>query len=109
MLTCEHVGELGDAYALGALDPEVAQELEQHLERCPTCRAQVEADQVLAATLTLAPPQVEPPAGLRASLLGAARGDGAGSIRPAWWRRLFPAPTRIAFGAASFASLAFVV
>ncbi|HEY3109985.1 MAG TPA: anti-sigma factor [Chloroflexota bacterium] len=109
MLTCEHVGELGDAYALGALDPDEAQELKQHLEGCPTCRGQVAADQALATALTLAPPQVEPPARLRASLLGAARGDGAASIRPAWWRRLFPAPTRLAFGAASLASLAFVV
>jgi anti-sigma-K factor RskA len=106
MLTCEIVAERGEAYALGALDPEDARQLEAHLEACPPCRALVEADMAVAAALALAPAQVEPPPRLRSSLIAAARGESI-PTDPPWWRRLFPSPTRIALGAAALATLAF--
>jgi anti-sigma-K factor RskA len=121
MPTCEGITELGGAYALGALEPEEVRELEEHVETCPPCRAQLEADMAVAAALAFAPASVEPPGRLKAGLMAAARGqsgDGMAAADPAahpaalrrpWWRRLFPSPTRVALGAASLASLAFVV
>src|SRR5262245_61176423 len=109
MQTCDVIAELGDAYALGLLDPAEARQLEEHVEKCPPCRAQLDADIAAAAALALAPPQVEPPARLRDALLAAARGQERPPARQRWWRGLFPSPTRLALGAASFASLAFVV
>ena len=109
MLTCEGIAELGGAYALGALEPEEVRELEEHLEQCPSCRAQLDADMAVAAALALAPASVEPPGRLKVGLMAAARGQDPAALRPPWWRRLFPSPTRVALGAASLASLAFVV
>jgi anti-sigma-K factor RskA len=109
MLTCEGITELGGAYALGALEPEEVRELEQHLETCPSCRVQLEADMAVAAVLAFAPASVEPPGRLKAGLMAAVRGGEPAAPRPPWWRRLFPSPTAVALGAASLASLAFVV
>jgi anti-sigma-K factor RskA len=109
MSTCDVLAELGDAYVLGVLDPEEARTLEEHVDKCPPCRAQLDADLAVAAALALVASQVDPPARLRANLIAAARGEEPAVARPPWWRRLFPSPTRVAIGAASFASLAFVV
>jgi anti-sigma-K factor RskA len=109
MLTCDLIAELGEAYALGTLEPEEARRLEEHVEKCPTCRAQLAADLAVAAALAVAPEQVQPPERLKAGLMAAARGQDPAALRPPWWRRLVPSPIRFALGAASFASLAFVV
>jgi anti-sigma-K factor RskA len=110
MLTCELLDELRDAYALGALEPDEVAQLEAHAETCPDCRALLDASTSVAAVLAFAAPQVDPPARLGPAILKAARGEiEVRAPRPvSWWRRLFPSPTRIALGAASFASLAFV-
>src|SRR5262245_59295674 len=109
MPTCEIMAELGDLYVLGVLEPDEADRLEKHVEECPPCRARLDADMAIAASLAVAPTQAQPPARLKANLLAAARGEEPAVVRPPWWRRLFPSPTRVAVGAASFASLAFVV
>lgn len=60
-------------YALHALDEAERRVFETHLERCPGCRSEVAA--LRATTLSLAPlaPDVAPPKGLLARILGATR------------------------------------
>lgn len=70
-LTCEEVSELAGAYALGLLDSDERAAIEDHLathwhEEYASARAAVLA-------LASAGPEVEPPPGLRARVLDAAR------------------------------------
>jgi anti-sigma-K factor RskA len=69
------VHALSGAYAVDALDELERARFEEHLRRCPDCRAEVEDLQETAATL--AHESVDLPAGLRASVL-----EGIESIRP---------------------------
>jgi hypothetical protein len=74
-----------EGYLDGSLDPELKPVFEAHLETCPACRAEVEADRRLdrllakaAAALESAPPQ----------LLGRIEGHlAAGAARRRAWRR----------------------
>ncbi|HWS86376.1 MAG TPA: cupin domain-containing protein [Pyrinomonadaceae bacterium] len=71
-------------YALGALDSVEAREFEEHLlAGCAACAAELREFEKVADDLSLAAPEAEPPAGVRARLLalaseegGAARGGG---------------------------------
>jgi anti-sigma-K factor RskA len=110
MLTCNRFAELSEVHALGALDSDEAAELKRHGEACPGCRRRLDRDIETAAVLALAAPLHVPPPSLRRSIVAAAREELAAERRGApWWRRLFPDPSRVAWGAASFATLAAVV
>ena len=69
-MNCDEVRELAGAYALGALSPEEARELEAHAESCALhedLRTLVQA----AAALPLAAPEREPPPALRERVVAA--------------------------------------
>jgi anti-sigma-K factor RskA len=71
----EHWQEDVAAYMLGALEPARATELEQHLESCERCQAQV---RWLMPALNALPQSVErqePPPGLRTRVLAEVRAD----------------------------------
>lgn len=65
----EHVDNLIDAYALGALEPDEVAQVERHLETCDACRALLDAVRAVTSDLLLAVPQVAPPPALRGRIL----------------------------------------
>jgi anti-sigma-K factor RskA len=95
------------AYALGALEPGEAAELERHLDGCRTCSEQV---QWLRPAVDLLPASVEqrtPPESLRTNLLAAVRAEAAPAIEPgaepartSWWDGLREMILRPAVGMA---------
>jgi anti-sigma factor RsiW len=69
------------AFALGALEPEEAEEVEAHLETCPACRA--EAERLVRAAAWLGTAQeAPPPERLRDAVLAAARAPAAAPGAP---------------------------
>lgn len=71
----DEVHALSGAYAIDALDDDERARFEDHLLRCPDCRAEVDSLREAAGALTVDP--VEPSADLRARVLG-----GIDAIRP---------------------------
>ncbi|HEY7339580.1 MAG TPA: anti-sigma factor [Ktedonobacterales bacterium] len=65
----EHVDNLIDAYALGALEPDEVARVERHLETCDACRALLDAVRAVTSDLLLAVPQAAPPSALRGRIL----------------------------------------
>jgi Tol biopolymer transport system component len=65
-MNCNRAGELLGAYARNELPPSTRAELEEHLDRCTSCRADLEVDQ-----LVLLLPRVDPPASLRTRIFSA--------------------------------------
>jgi anti-sigma-K factor RskA len=65
----KHIDDLVDAYALGALAPEEASEVEQHMHVCEPCRILAELAQDTADQMLLAGPDISPPTELRAAVL----------------------------------------
>jgi hypothetical protein len=61
------------AHALGALDPEEADEAERLIGACPTCRRAFEEALEIAAAIALATESVEPSPELRERILAGAR------------------------------------
>lgn len=97
------------AYSLRALEPEETAEIEQHLERCESCREHLDW---LRPAVDLLPASVEPlrpPESLRANLLATVQaeaapaddGVGATVARPSWTRRLAGFMLRPAFALAA--------
>lgn len=64
-----HVDDLVDAYALGALEPDEVDAVERHLEECAACRALAEEARRNAQLLLYAAPPAQPPASLRGRVL----------------------------------------
>lgn len=64
-----HVRDLVDAYALGALEPEDVDTVEQHLDVCPGCQELAVAARVNAENLLYMVPQLTPPRRLRRQLM----------------------------------------
>jgi anti-sigma factor RsiW len=54
-VTHHEIEELLGAYALDAVDPDEARQVEDHLAECPRCRAEVAAHREVAALLTSSP------------------------------------------------------
>ncbi len=74
MSDCEHLKELYESYALGALEGEERAELEAHLKRgCPTCTAEVERALWVVSQLAYLAPEAEPPASPRHKVMEAMR------------------------------------
>lgn len=70
----EQIVELASLYALGALPADEAADFAAHLETgCAECVAEVEPSLAVVTALGLAGPAVDPPAGVRAKLLGQLR------------------------------------
>jgi len=76
-MTCEQLAQLYDEYALGVLEGEERAELEQHLSQaCPKCIPGVAEARGFVSHLTLAAPDAEPPAELRAKIMDAIKASG---------------------------------
>ena len=65
----QHVDDLLDLYALGALDPQEQAATEAHLRTCERCRAQLSEAQRVTELLAWTPDQYDPPAYLRDRVL----------------------------------------
>jgi hypothetical protein len=82
-----HISELVAPYVLGALEPDEVEQVESHLETCPTCRALVEEQR---RVVTVLPYLVEPqpvPARAREQLLARVREE-SGELAPSRAARL---------------------
>ena len=75
MAECESIGQLLDAYALGALDPQDVAPIEEHLAECLACWGHLSETQKSAALLALAVPLEEPREKLRRRILAQARAE----------------------------------
>jgi anti-sigma-K factor RskA len=70
------------AYALNALDPEGAAELERHAADCERCREQLRWLTPAVQALPDSVERLEPPHELRSRILAEACSDAAGQVRP---------------------------
>src|SRR5262245_59098236 len=68
-MTEQHVDELLEAFALGALEPDEVSAVEAHLAGCARCRELAAAARGTAEALAYAAPLRDPPATLRARVL----------------------------------------
>jgi hypothetical protein len=71
-LTCDDVLASLGAHALGVLDGDEADAIDEHLAHCRTCREEYAIELRTVEALALAVPQVQPSADARARLLAAA-------------------------------------
>lgn len=102
----EHVDDLIDLYALGALEPDEQAAVDQHLDECGRCRSLLAEAKELVLLLAWTPDQYDPPPVLRDRLMRRVkqlqRLDGDAPVR--WWQRLIPDLSRrtpqLAFGLA---------
>ncbi len=97
------IHELTAAYALNALDPEEEGEFEEHLRRCPRCRAELAELQEAAAALAFGTDSFEPASSLRERIL-----EQAAAERP----NVVPLPTghrRVVIALGAVAAVAAVV
>lgn len=72
-MECEEVGQLLEAYALGAVPPEEGAHIEEHLADCLACWEHLSESQRAAALLALAVPLEEPRESLRQRIIAQAR------------------------------------
>lgn len=86
-MLCKEVGELLDAYALGALGSEETGPFEEHLADCLRCWEHLKESQKAAALLVLAVPLEQPREELRQRIIAQAAKEARekGGGRP-WWR-----------------------
>src|SRR5215467_9913757 len=75
-----HVGDLLDAYALGALEPEEVDRVERHLDICEGCRSMLEPSRQTADALLVAAPPVAVPPTLRARMLERVHAEKVGHL-----------------------------
>ena len=73
-MNCEEVEELAGAYALWALPQDTLQEVEAHLASC-SAHPDIPGLRAAALCLAWAAPEKEPPAALKARLMGVIRGE----------------------------------
>lgn len=100
----EHVDDLIDLYALGALEPDEQGAVDEHLDTCSRCRSELAQAKQLVSLLAWTPDQHDPPPQLRGRLMRRVqqlqRLDGDDSRK--WWQRFLPdlrrPTTQFAFG-----------
>lgn len=103
----EHVEELIDLYALGALEPAEQAAVDEHLDSCPRCRLQAEEAKRIVLLLAWTPDQHDPPPHLRERVqrriaqLQRLEGNGP----RLWWQRLLAELRRPATALAYAAAL----
>jgi anti-sigma-K factor RskA len=89
-MTDQHVDELIDLYALGALEPGEQAAVGEHLDECPRCRARLEEAKQLVMMFAWTPDQHDPPPALRDKVMQRMghlqRAEGR--TRRSWWERL---------------------
>jgi len=86
----EHIDELIDLYALGALEPAEQFAVDEHLDECPRCRERLAEAKQVVMLLAWTPDQHDPPPSLRNNVMRRAkqlqRLDGTRDLN--WWQRL---------------------
>ena len=82
-MNAEHVEELLDLEALGALDPEASASVRAHVAECVHCRASLDAAQATAARLAVLVPMHRAPAALRERVMAEVRRSGSPASAPA--------------------------
>lgn len=91
-MTDEHVDDLIDLYALGALEPDEQAAVDQHLDECRRCRNVLAEAKELVFLLAWTPHQHDPPPALQDRLMRRVkqlqRLDGDEPVP--WWQRLIP-------------------
>jgi anti-sigma-K factor RskA len=100
----EHVDDLIDLYALGALEPDEQGAVDEHLDTCGRCRLELAQAKELVGLLAWTPDQHNPPPQLRSKLMRRVqqlqRLDGDEPRK--WWHRILPdlrrPTTQVAFG-----------
>ncbi len=100
----DHVDDLIDLYALGALEPDEQGAVDEHLDTCGRCRTQLARAKELVLMLAWTPDQHDPPPMLRGRLMRRVqqlqRLDGDQPQR--WWQRFLPdmrqRSAQVAFG-----------
>jgi hypothetical protein len=100
-MEADAIHELTPAYALDALDEQDEREYEEHLARCPNCRAELASLTEAATSLAYGVESPPPPAGLRDRILDQARAERPNVVplRPAW--RSWPAAVAAVAAAAA--------
>lgn len=87
-MTDEHVDELVDLYALGALESSEQSMVDEHLEGCERCRALLDESRRMAELLALTPEQIDPPPDLQRRVMARvqqlALAEQRGSRRRRW-------------------------
>jgi anti-sigma factor RsiW len=94
------IHELTAAYALHALDPDDERAYEEHLARCPACRAELSELQETASALAYSTEAPPPPPALRDRILAEARAERSNVVPLRPRRRLLAATTAVAAAAA---------
>jgi anti-sigma-K factor RskA len=74
-LTCDEVRELAAPFVLGALDPDEAAAVREHLADCPEVHEEIAQLGGVLPALAASVPVVEPPDGLKARIMAAAAAD----------------------------------
>lgn len=89
-MTDQHVDELIDLYALGALEPGEQVAVDEHLDDCPRCRAQLEEAKQLVMMFAWTPDQHDPPPALRGKVMQRISHLQRlqGKAQRSWWERL---------------------
>lgn len=86
----EHVDELIDLYALGALEPGEQAAVDEHLDECVRCRIKLEEAKRLVLLMAWTPDQHDPPPGLQQKVLRRVeqlqRLEGPGPQK--WWQNI---------------------
>ena len=82
-MTHEELRDLSGGYALGILSEAERRAFEAHLPTCPECGEEVRGFAAVAQGLAQAVPLVDPPAALRARVLGAATATSRGAAAAA--------------------------
>jgi anti-sigma factor RsiW len=100
-MEADAIHELTPAYALDALDEQEERDYEEHLARCPTCRAELASFLETATSLAYGVESPSPPPRLRGRILEQARAERPNvvSLRPAW--RSWPAAVAAVAAAAA--------
>jgi hypothetical protein len=95
-MTREHdaLRDLLAPVALGAAEPEEVARVEAHAAECAVCREELAGLRAGADVLALAVPQIEPPDGIRESLMATVRAEGAERRAAAPEGGTAPAPRR---------------
>jgi anti-sigma factor RsiW len=100
-MEADAIHELTPAYALDALDEQDEREYEEHLARCPHCRAELASLTETATSLAYGVESPTPPPALRDRILEQARSERPNVVplRPAW--RSWPAAVAAVAAAAA--------